>query len=58
MLSMIINVYHPMQEFHQPINIAEPAARILAGLSSSGKLGGREVKTSALVTRAQFHRAA
>ena len=48
-------VYHPTQEFHQPMNIAEPTAtciyRILAGLSSSGKLGGREVKTSALESR-------
>ena len=32
--------------------------RILAGLSSSGKLGGREVKTSALVSRRSWVRIA
>ena len=30
--------------------------KILAGVSSSGKLGGREVKTSALVSRRQWVR--
>ena len=42
------------------INIAEPAAtctyKILAGQSSSGKLGGREVKTSALISRRSWVR--
>ena len=40
-------VYHPTQELTNLYIMAEPAARILAGQSSAGKLGGREVKTSA-----------
>ena len=51
-------VYHPTQEFHQPISISRNPLlyRILAGQSSSGKLGGREVKTSALVIRKSWVR--
>ena len=45
-------VYHPAQEFHQPIKYhGTRCYRILAGQSSLGKLGGRVVKTSALVSR-------
>ena len=56
LLLPVVHYNFTSSEVHQPIHIAEGADRILAGQSSSGKLGGREVTTSALVSRRSWIR--